>query len=595
MGALIETERNGGIGTEKSQADKICTSSPVVYQLVRVGVDGRLVPATDDELMEVEHLLEDDRAPEQKDPEIFPSDEWLLPKTSDLQGIEVDSQKLDARLEDERLQLKHDSVDHSPKEVFVVGKSHDHSNHSRSCDDDLQPEKTALEAFAGSTHLNGSSCTEAETVETVLEHPDDAVASGSSISKKCTRYGPDFSVLKGELCLDNLTSRELQEVFRATFGRRTSVKDKLWLKRRITMGLTNSCEVPTTSIVIRDNKVVQEKVEKEPCTTQQAMSEADSLPAEQIAGLVNDNFEDFLNIPTNELKDELVLSGKRIRKPLEEYDAKDENIQIELCPSKRTRKPTKRYIEELSDIETRECSGRSVYPVNDSGHYHTPPKPQMKPVHDIGSQDMTFVTRRDSIGGCGIQIPYVSRMRRGRPRKDLEALMNFRGMESYKTHAEPSEEDVDLDHEKMGDTSSDNNGDTVHVVKTRTSKVSVKRKHHRAWTLCEVLKLVEGVARYGAGRWSEIRRVAFSSYSYRTSVDLKDKWRNLIRASFAQYPSDKGARNFRRPTSVPLPSSILLRVRELAEMHSQAGIEFGPSKFSGHGGSIVQEKGSGFL
>lgn len=52
-------------------------------------------------------------------------------------------------------------------------------------------------------------------------------------------------------------------------------------------------------------------------------------------------------------------------------------------------------------------------------------------------------------------------------------------------------------------------------------KDGARRKHHRAWTLCEVLKLVEGVARYGAGRWSEIRRVAFASYPYRTSVDLK--------------------------------------------------------------------------
>jgi len=103
------------------------------------------------------------------------------------------------------------------------------------------------------------------------------------------------------------------------------------------------------------------------------------------------------------------------------------------------------------------------------------------------------------------------------------------------------------------------------------------------------------VARYGAGRWSEIRRVAFASYSYRTSVDLKDKWRNLIRASFVQDPSDKGAWNFRKPTSVPLPRSILSRVRELAEMHSQSGIEFGPTKFAGHGERVLQEKGSGFL
>lgn len=36
MGALIETDGNGGTGMEKSHAEKICTSSPVIYQLVRV-------------------------------------------------------------------------------------------------------------------------------------------------------------------------------------------------------------------------------------------------------------------------------------------------------------------------------------------------------------------------------------------------------------------------------------------------------------------------------------------------------------------------------------------------------------------------------
>ena len=35
------------------------------------------------------------------------------------------------------------------------------------------------------------------------------------------------------------------------------------------------------------------------------------------------------------------------------------------------------------------------------------------------------------------------------------------------------------------------------------------------------MKLVDGVARFGAGKWSEIRKLSFASYSYRTSVDLK--------------------------------------------------------------------------
>jgi hypothetical protein len=128
------------------------------------------------------------------------------------------------------------------------------------------------------------------------------------------------------------------------------------------------------------------------------------------------------------------------------------------------------------------------------------------------------------------------------------------------------------------------------VVTVPTPKGGIRRKHHRAWTLSEVMKLVEGVSRYGAGRWSEIKRLAFASYSYRTSVDLKvspwffgpcfcisiqihlhqeflvpfqfqqvfsldavlyifllkgfnvqDKWRNLLKASLA--PQDNGVRN----------------------------------------------------
>lgn len=59
------------------------------------------------------------------------------------------------------------------------------------------------------------------------------------------------------------------------------------------------------------------------------------------------------------------------------------------------------------------------------------------------------------------------------------------------------------------------------IVTVPTANGGMRRKHHRPWKLGEVVKLVEGVAKYGAGRWSEIKRLAFASYSYRTSVDLK--------------------------------------------------------------------------
>lgn len=50
---------------------------------------------------------------------------------------------------------------------------------------------------------------------------------------------------------------------------------------------------------------------------------------------------------------------------------------------------------------------------------------------------------------------------------------------------------------------------------------SNRRKHHRQWTLSEVVKLVDGVSQHGVGRWTEIKRLFFSTSAYRTAVDLK--------------------------------------------------------------------------
>ncbi|KAG1334266.1 hypothetical protein COCNU_03G003850 [Cocos nucifera] len=759
---------------QKNGFGKIIASDPVVYQLVRVEGDGRLVPATDDEIMEVEHLLEEDKSGLASDEatKYFDgcvSNEGLPSKTSDFEGrdlfiknkyekhflfflffglscqtgklvshqavvsglsqsenTEVDSQELNARLEvqllpldwitcvylevmlqkvkqEERLRLSSESLNHSSKSMDVNHHTFDGCNETQACKHKLQPKNTTMEA-APSMALNGSQNVQLEGAETCSEPANEAVTSSSTVSGTCTSSMPDFSILKGEICLDNLSIRELQEAFRATFGRQTSVKDKLWLKRRITMGLTNSCDVPTTSFVIKDNKIVLKEVKEEPSKSQNSKTEAGSLPTDQVTDLTNNNFHNLPTSLTNQTGDQQV-SGKRLRKPLSEDD--EENLQMEQFANKRVRKPTRRYIEELSEFEMRECSARLLSSVKNSGNGQSSPKSQIRPVCDIGSHGTSFSTRQDSLGGFGIQVPYVSRVRRGRPRKNFVTLMpedfghcqfmvllrhivlyriltlqwDFTntgfGMETAnldrygllredmncfslpcnagfllqkqhllkkyhpggiapnlvktalgipalqqnseggsrvrKARAPPMhipqpnfvdereerdaetiygdyEHDLGLEEFDAAGDNADGNANTEPA-----SKCGVRRKHHRAWTLGEVLKLVEGVARYGAGRWSEIRRLAFASYSYRTSVDLKDKWRNLLRASLAQSPSDKGAKNSRKHTSVPIPTPILSRVRELAEMHSQTGTELGPSKIAGRGGRVVQEEGSGFL
>ncbi|KAI3504863.1 hypothetical protein L1887_26618 [Cichorium endivia] len=55
---------------------------------------------------------------------------------------------------------------------------------------------------------------------------------------------------------------KLNSQFEATFGRETSMKDKQWFKRRISMGLSNSCDVSTTTFIIENNTIIKKpKVE----------------------------------------------------------------------------------------------------------------------------------------------------------------------------------------------------------------------------------------------------------------------------------------------------------------------------------------------
>lgn len=59
------------------------------------------------------------------------------------------------------------------------------------------------------------------------------------------------------------------------------------------------------------------------------------------------------------------------------------------------------------------------------------------------------------------------------------------------------------------------------IIRSYTPKGSSRRKRHISWTPEEVVKLVDGVSQCGVGRWTEIKRLLFSSSSHRTSVDLK--------------------------------------------------------------------------
>ncbi|XP_058078246.1 uncharacterized protein LOC131226654 isoform X2 [Magnolia sinica] len=663
---FIDVETDGGDHVYETSLGKISSSEssstdadPVVYKLVRVEGDGRLVPATDDEVMEVEDSLEDDKIepPLVKDPahtEGYISNDGFSSKTADFESLEGLSKsentegsgrKLNARLEyigemlqkvkqEERLRLSCESPDHSSKYMNIDGRSSDQQEQLPSSDEKLPAENALRETILPtSRRLISDDATELASSMTCPK-PTDEPISCKSVSDTGTSSIPDFSTIKGEIiCLDNLSIRELHETFRATFGRETSAKDKLWLKRRIAMGLTNSCDVSTTNFIIKGKTLVPEKAKEEShCGMDGNKCSDDSQLSDQTIRGIYDDDGGPATFLTNQMEDQHVSSGKRFREPKTDSDTKSEDLHMEQSTAKRVRKPTRRYIEELSEVETRECSGRLISSVKCLEHGQSSPKSRIRLVQDVGLARTAFVTRQDSLGGCGVQIPYVSRVRRGRPRENFRALMNYHDMadnlvekafdvcasrqdddgesgSKIMKHTDLPQQDLPLivaeaeregeamvtcageqqqEHEPARlDSSGDNSDDNVATVPT--SKGGTRRKHHRAWTINEVMKLVDGVSRYGAGRWSEIKRLAFASYTYRTSVDLKDKWRNLLRASFSQAPAAKGVGGSRKHASMPIPMPILIRVRELAEMHSQVTSEQSSGKLAGCSGRTVHE------
>lgn len=218
---------------------------------------------------------------------------------------------------------------------------------------------------------------------------------------------PNFSLTKGEIDLDKLTIRELHETFRATFGRKTSVKDKMWLKRRIAMGLTNSCDVSVTSFIINNGKLLKKKeLSNNLDCGNSAAGEICSARNDGPVNLVVSNLRED-TIDDDELGNSFTESGCR----------SDDNLEHRAA--KRARKPTKRYIEESSDTE-KESSGKSLSPSKRFGQDKASLKEAIRPAW--GSYLGDFVTRPDSIGGSGVQVPYVSRVRRCRPRKSITAL-----------------------------------------------------------------------------------------------------------------------------------------------------------------------------
>ncbi|KAJ4916036.1 TRF-like 3 [Raphanus sativus] len=560
--------------------------TPVVYKLVRVAQDGRLVPATDEEMLEVKDLVENNENDMPIAPDPGQTEECIFDVGSPSQFLQLDSfeglfqpETVEAYTENlnSRLECKEELVYGSEMLFTLPDTNYQSSNEFPWNEEFVQSEVFLQEPISFSS--NG--CSVDQSIGDVSAY---SIATGGSpkapaLSASASNTG--FSGDRDEICLGNLSIKALQETFRATFGRETTCKDKLWLKRKIEMGLIRPRVMPTN-----DNGLIIGGQDN--CTGTVVAVSKDTVDE----GRAN-TCKDTPSTPdcTDDFEDSLIEAS------VDHYSG-NEDFEGEYRSAKRVRKATRRYIEEISKLEEQQQSKESLIPSKDE-----------RSISTVSSGRRVVVTRMVSLGGSIIQVPYVSHVRRSRPRENIMALGEFHSglwevkatpeesdlnlsqtqlnndvnrvsgvksvsgpvqkkvtshRQSYEDHSKPEVDQDTMEPEYM-DSSGDSSDDSTYSHADRPIMQSaMRRKHHRAWSLSEVKKLVEGVSQYGVGKWSVIKKLTFSSHSYRTPVDLKDKWRNLLRASFSRTPLNKMGKH----GSMAIPSQVLSQVRELAQKKS---------------------------
>uniref|UniRef100_A0A251K3T1 Uncharacterized protein n=1 Tax=Manihot esculenta TaxID=3983 RepID=A0A251K3T1_MANES len=199
--------------------------------------------------------------------------------------------------------------------------------------------------------------------------------------------------------------------------------------------------------------------------------------------------------------------------------------------------------EKLSDLKSK-CMTRRLQISSASNGKHSKTGSRNELCHVRGLKSAP----RDSLAGTSTQASFDSRPRRGRPKK------------------RPYVSTLERDDEHAASESEDD-----HTKRRKSKKSADRRKHQRMWTLSEVMKLIDGIAQYGTGRWTDIKKLLFSSSAYRTPVDLRDKWRNLLRASTVQKQkmkqNKKEVEQKLKHAMRPLPKLVIHRILELATVH----------------------------
>ncbi|EXC22894.1 Telomere repeat-binding protein 4 [Morus notabilis] len=365
--------------------------------------------------------------------------------------------------------------------------------------------------------------------------------------------------------LDQAAAKELDEAFKNISGHETLLIDKNWPNKNNLYGLENYAQLETSLNLMKFEEISTESEDKTIFLSIVDYCASSTIP---VTGPLNS--ESISG--QQQMKRKRVDGCESIKTSTSDVSkiefCSDEGYRAEpLVSPKRSRKPPRRYIEESLEYESKSNNKKCGIGKRSKDRilYDRYPKYKWQNAEHMVYEDDSFN------GGC-IQVPFGLPMEREQPHPKKNKSSLGSGVSKENRLLDPSERfDVALIVESQEDISEDEC-----VARSFTAKGSTRRKRHISWTTEEVVKLVDGVSQCGVGRWTEIKRLLFSSASHRTSVDLKDKWRNLLRASCTQlqikekftYPSklmqvDQG----RKQATNFVPESILWRVRELAVIY----------------------------
>ncbi|CAM6090853.1 unnamed protein product [Calypogeia fissa] len=435
--------------------------------------------------------------------------------------------------------------------------------------------------------------------------------------------------VKSDSYLDNLSIRELHETYRRAFGRDTSVKDKHWLKRQILTSKHNESSIgkenskanallPETTVKVRLEKhspaevplskaettpspkaVTSPDAKKPHCKTLSLASLSASAPpvpppaVEERVALNAEGNEDNAMEAQNK---EMPVCGKRLRKPNRRYieDEGDESLSIMATGSQSI---LSTFLSAGSGLRPRalRLSWRSDEEVVGDGYKNGALRTsglrastRSSTCHGRRSKHVGNSMKRKTEGRAAKLVKLAHSARASRhdadgtvrkvkfrlpaaPGQDKGEVLNGGNGEQVSCLLPVLTDESSEDYQILSShylTRLEDTSDQA-VVTVPTANGGTRRKHHRPWTLREVVTLVEGVARCGGGKWADIKKLAFAAVGYRTAVDLKDKWRNLLRASRAQLHPPKQGETRKKQFSASIPGHILARVRELAALNNQ--------------------------